>query len=247
MRAPDYERGNVRLWCDDCLKLLPEIEAGSVDAVVTDPPFGIGWSRGTWNDSEKDYPKLIKEVVIQSQRIVVNGWCFFFQGMPTCDKWRDWFPEGWRIFAACKNFAQIRPTGIWHSWDPVIFWSNGKVPRLHDEATNRDWFVGNVAGLFGENSEHPCPKPLDTMRNLVVIGAPLNSLVIDPFLGSGSTILACLQTKRSAMGIEIEPKYFEIACRRVDEEFDKMALIDPTPPAKTRQLEFAKTPGTVAE
>ncbi len=212
---PYYEHAGITIYHGDCKEVLPQIER--VDAVVTDPPFGINWSQATWDDDRDDYPALMAWLVGECNRLVVDGWCFVFQSMPNVGHFHEWFPEGWRIYAACKNFAQIRPTGIWHSWDPVVFWSNGSKCR-NKSAVNRDYFVGNVAGLFLEKAEHPSPKPLDTMRHIVSIAVPDGGLVIDPFAGSGSTLVAAKYTGRRAIGIEMSERYCEIAASRLSQE-----------------------------
>ena len=142
--------------------------------------------------------------------------------MPNVSRFHEWFPEGWRLFAACKNFAQIRPTGIWHSWDPVVFWANGQKPGRIGRL-NRDYFVGNVAGCFREQIPHPCPKPLNTMEYLISIAVPEGGAVLDPFMGSGTTLLAARNLGRRAIGIEIEEKYCEIAIRRLEATREKAA------------------------
>jgi site-specific DNA-methyltransferase (adenine-specific) len=201
------------IYHGDCRDVLPTIERA--DAVVTDPPFGINWSRATWADDADDYPALMAWLVGECQRVVPAGFCFVFQAMPNCGRFHEWFPDGWRLFAACKNFAQIRPTGVWHSWDPVVFWRNGPNSGPNSGHVNRDYFVGNVAGVFGEKVGHPCPKPMDTMRHIVQMAAPDGGLVLDPFMGSGTTVAAAKRTGRRAIGIEIEERYCEIAAKRL--------------------------------
>ena len=214
---PYYQDDAVTIYHGDCREIMPLV---SGHALVTDPPFGINWSRATWSDSADDYPALMSWLVTEGARI--GGWCFVFQAMPNVGQFHEWFPHGWRIFAACKNFAQIRPTGVWHSWDPVVFWNagpnTGPNTRPNTGTVNRDYHVGNVAGLFGERSEHPCPKPLDTMQHIVALASREGSIVIDPFCGSGTTLLASKGLNRKAIGIEIEEKYCEIAARRCAQE-----------------------------
>lgn len=208
--TPYYDEGGITIYHGDCREILPEV---SGSALVTDPPYGIGWARATWNDDPEAYPELMRWLV--SEGIRIGGWCFVFQAMPNIGRFHEWFPEGWRIFAACKNFAQIRPTGVWHSWDPVVFWNSGQNSGQNSVHTNRDFHVGNVAGCFGDKVGHPSPRPLDTMRHIVQLAAPVDGLVIDPFAGSGTTLKAAKETGRRAIGIEIEERYCEIAAKRL--------------------------------
>jgi site-specific DNA-methyltransferase (adenine-specific) len=215
---PYYEADGVTLYHGDCKEILPSL-AG--DALVTDPPFGIGWARATWNDRPEETPDLMHWLVGAAERTVPNGWCFVFQSMPNVSRFHEWFPAGWRIFAACKNFAHIRPTGIWHSWDPVVFWRNGAKggPNSGPNSghVNRDYYVGNVAGMFGAGIDHPTPKPIDTMKHIVQLAAPEGGLIIDPFSGSGTTLLAAKETWRRAIGIEIEERYCELTAKRLSQ------------------------------
>ena len=210
---PYYDHAGITIYHGDCRDVLPGL---SGDALVTDPPYGIGWGRATWKDDPQAYPELMRWLVAQGQRI--GGWCFVFQAMLNCGRWHEWFPADYRIFAACKNFAQIRPTGVWHSWDPVIFWNSGPNSGPNSGAVNRDYHVGNVAGVFGERVDHPSPRPIDTMRHIVRLATPVGGLVIDPFAGSGTTLLAAKATAIRAIGIEIEERYCEIAAKRLSQE-----------------------------
>jgi site-specific DNA-methyltransferase (adenine-specific) len=228
--------GDATLYLGDCLDILPTL--GPVDAVVTDPPYGIGWSRATWEDDADQYPSLMSWLVEQTNRVVPKGFVFIFQAMPNVGRFAEWFPKGFRIFAACKNFAQIRPTGVWHSWDPVVFWRNGPNGGPNSGIVNRDFFVGNVAGLFGEKAEHPTPKPLDTMMHIVGLAAPSRGSVLDPFMGSGTTGVACARLGRKFIGIEIEPKYFDIACKRISREYEQLKLFPPEEKREAVQMEL---------
>ena len=211
---PYYEHAGITIYHGDCRAILPAVQGPA--ALITDPPYGIGWSRATWEDDPAAYPDLIRWLVAEGVRL--GGWCFVFQAMPNCGRWHEWFPAGWRIFAACKNWAQIRPTGVWHSWDPVIFWNSGPNSGPNSGIVNRDYHVGNVAGLFGERAEHPTPKPFDTMQHIVQLGAAKGALVVDPFVGSGTTLVAAKSVGRRAIGIEIEERYCEIAAKRLAQE-----------------------------
>ncbi len=210
---PYYEHAGITIYHGDCRDVLPSL---SGDALVTDPPYGIGWTRGTWDDRQNVYPELIRWLVSEGNRI--SGWCFVFQAMVNVGHFHEWFPPGWRIYAACKNFAQIRPTGVWYSWDPVVFWNSGPNSRPNSECVNRDFHVGNVAGVFGEPSQHPCPRPVDTMQHIVCLAVPSGLTILDPFMGIGTTIVAAKRMGRKAVGIEIEERYCEIAAKRLAQE-----------------------------
>ena len=96
--------------------------------------------------------------------------------------------------------------------------------------------MGNVAGVFGENVGHPCPRPIDTMKCLAQLAAAEGDLVLDPFMGSGTTGVACVRTGRKFIGIEIEPRYFDIACRRIEEAWGVGTLYDDSARQPTSDL-----------
>ena len=217
--TPYYSDDLVTIYHGDCREILPALTA---DAMVTDPPYGIAWGRATWPDDPAAYPELMRWLVAEAERAVPDGWVFVFQAMLNAGRWHEWFPEGWRIFAACKNFAQMQPTEVQSGWDPAVFWRNGPRRRGYRVAAGtvtRDFHVGNVAGVFGKEAGHPSPRPLDTMRHLVLLATtPERPTVIDPFMGSGTTLAAAKQVSRRAIGIEIEERYCEVAARRCSQE-----------------------------
>lgn len=229
MVKPYYQQDGITIYHGDCREILPSIVGPA--ALVTDPPYGIGFDRASWSDRPEAYPELIRWLVSEGQRL--ESWCFVFQAMPNVGRFHEWFPVGWRLFAACKNFAQIRPVGVWHSWDPVVFWNSGPNSGPNSGAVNRDYHVGNVAGCLGDNPGHPCPRPLDTMQHIVQLAAPVGGIVVDPFAGSGMTLVAAKRTGRRAIGIEIEERYCEVAVRRLAQ-----SVIDlkPPPPEETQMV-----------
>jgi site-specific DNA-methyltransferase (adenine-specific) len=208
---PYYEHDGITIYHGDCREVVPTLVA---DALVTDPPYGIGWSRATWADDPANYPALMEWLVSQAKDRI-SGWCFVFQAQLNAGHWHEWFPDGWRIYAACKNFSQVQKTAVWSAWDPVIYWNNGPSRGPNSTTINRDFHVGNVAGLFGTRAIHPSPRPLDTMRSIVAIAAASGETVLDPFMGSGTTLRAAKDLGRKAVGIEIEERYCEIAAKRL--------------------------------
>lgn len=207
--------GDCTLYLGDCLEVLPTLAAGSVDAVVTDPPYGIDFKYNTHNDNPLEYEAMMKAIIEQTERIN-NGMSFFWQAMLNADKWHKWFPAGFRLFAACKGFVQYRPTPVQYSFDPVVFWGNsGGEPSVY----KKDWHIQFLApfGAGRKKIEHPCPRPLEQVVYIIELASKISTTILDPFMGSGTTGVACVQTGRKFIGIEIDPKYFEIAVKRIKE------------------------------
>lgn len=222
MPKPYYQDDAVEIWLGSAVEILDGLPACfTVDAFICDPPFGVKFSRATWSDDPEAYPMLIKWIVEKSTRTCPDGWVFLFQGMPNVGRFAEWFPEGFRLLAACKNFVQMRPTEIQYAWDPVVFWKNGQVEKKHRSDAGfvtRDFHVGDVAGALSNRAGHPCPRPVDTMRHIVGLGSRPGQMILDPFMGSGTTLRAAKDLGRRAIGIEIEEKYCEIAARRMAQE-----------------------------
>ncbi len=211
---PYYEHAGITIYHGDCREILPNLE--SVDLVLTDPPFGIGFNYGEngHDDDPKAYESLIIGTVRATEAICTGGF-MFWQAMKNCHLWHRWFPEGWRILAACKGFVQFRPTAIQWSFDPIIAWgdfSNEPDTRL------KDWHVQTLApfGAHRPKSEHPCPRPIEQTAYFLNLGG--GESVLDPFMGSGTTLRAAKDLGRKAIGIEIEERYCEIAANRLSQE-----------------------------
>ena len=226
--------GDATLILGDCREVLPTLQR--VDAVVTDPPFGVGFAYESHDDAPETYAPFMAEVVAACSRVVDGGVCVFWQGMPNADRWHEWFPKGFRLFAACKGFVQYRPTPIQFSWDPVVFWG---APRVSPSVERKDWHAQMLApfGAGRERIEHPCPRPIEQVCYVVEAFTAEGSTVLDPFLGSGTTGVACARLGRKFIGIEIEPKYFDIACKRIEEAWKQPRLFE-EPREKVEQAAF---------
>lgn len=204
----------VELYLGDALEILPLIK--TANALVTDPPYGIGFDYGDGHkDDPEQYEAVMKAVLSECQRIVGDGACFVWQGMPQCHQWHRWFPAPFRILAACKGFVQYRPTPVQWSFDPVIFW--GKLP-CEPSVYVKDWHVQSLApfGAHRERIDHPCPRPLEQTEYVVSLASIEGQTVLDPFMGSGTTGVACVRSGRRFVGIEKDEKHCETARKRIE-------------------------------
>jgi DNA modification methylase len=216
----------VELYLGDCRSILPTL--GNVDAVVTDPPYGIsvpdkrrGGSVESWDtDTCED---LVQIAVGKAAKAVVFG----------------------------GNYYSLPPSRGWFVWDKLI--SDG-LNLAHAELawTNIDIGVRLKrhlwSGPFREGGEerhgHPTQKPLGVMRWCIEqIPSPAKT-ILDPFMGSGTTGVAAVKLGRKFIGIEIEPKYFDIACRRISEALKQpdMFIEKPKPATQVSFAELWKAP-----
>lgn len=226
---------DVVLHLGDCLSFMRTLEDSAVDAVVTDPPYGIGFEYNEHKDDASQYDALMLALVPELQRLVGDGPVFVWQAMLTADKWHRWFPAGYRIFAACKGFVQWRPVSVQYSWDPVIFWGS---PPGQPSVYRKDYHEQRLApfGAYRETIEHPCPRPLEQVVNVIELASIPGQVVFDPFMGSGTTGVACVRTGRKFIGCEIDATYFAIAQRRIAEAQLQPPLFPHEPQPQAQQL-----------
>lgn len=210
--------GNATLYRGDCMEVLPTLP--KVDAVITDPPYGIGASAGTgkygrlkveagvdlrWDDAPPP-EELLAQIRSQAGRVVLFGGNYF--PLPPSRNFLVWDKGAGfksRDFAECE-FA-------WCSWD-----GNARV-LTYDPLARGDY----------RSKEHPTQKPVAVMAWAIQHAGPADT-VLDPFMGSGSTGVACIQLGRVFIGIERERSYFDIACRRIEQAQSQAQLFEPEAP-----------------
>lgn len=192
--------GDATLYLGDCLEILPTLP--KVDAVITDPPYGIakiwtsgsekhGWKkantegvlRNQWDEKHLDDAACTAVLAAANEHIIWGGNYF---PLPPSRCWLVWNkPE--------RNFSLAEAELAWTSKDAVV--------RVFDGHRS------------DQGREHPTQKPIALMRWCV---AKTKGTVIDPFMGSGTTGVACMNLGRKFIGIEIEERYFDIACERIE-------------------------------
>ncbi len=214
--------GQVQLYLADCLDVLPTLEAGSVDAIITDPPFGIDFKYKTHDDTPEGYGKWLWSIIEQCEQKAKSGSpVFVWQAMLNVRKFAEWFPRDWRIFAACKNFVQMRPTVMQYAVDPVVVWWKGGGKVWTEGTASRDFYVADTSpsshvGLKNV-PDHPCPRPLEAVKHIIGQWVRPGSIALDCFMGSGTTGVACVMLGRRFIGIEISDAYFNIAVKRIEQ------------------------------
>lgn len=197
---PYFERAGIQLFCGDCRELLPLLERGRVDLVLTDPPYGHGakWSGGTWAanpiydaafdwDCEPVDDSTLARVIALADDAIVWGGNYY--ALPPSRCWLAWV----------KN--QILPTMA----DAEFAWTSFNRPsKIFDSRRNPDG-----------KRHHPTQKPLALFRWCLAM-KPNAAVVCDPFTGSGTTLLAAAELGRRCIGIEREERYCEIAAKRLE-------------------------------
>lgn len=221
-----YERGPVRIFQGDSLEWLSSLGTGLIDAVVTDPPYGIGETAGGPESRAREkgaYKSQFTDSRAYVESVCVNVIKRCIELAPcvavTPGRTNIWlYPSANDV--GC--FYQPAATGcsFWGrpTWQPILFY--GTAPNSGEQLRPLHYVLTEAAPKNG----HPCPKPLKAWTWLVEKASKGGSVVCDPFTGSGTTAVACIKTGRQFVGCELEESYCEIARRRCDAELDQGTL-----------------------
>jgi DNA modification methylase len=216
--------GDATLYLGDCLEILPTL--GPVDAVVTDPPYS------------KEFLYLYGESAKACKTVLRQGGVFSAMAGPS------YLPQilndvsfhltyRWLIsyLTIGGQSCQIWPRRAISFWKPIIVFSNGDHGK---------WFGDVVQNKTNEGKgyhkwQQAEAGTVDWTNRLTETGES----VLDPFMGSGTTGVACARLGRKFIGIEIEPRYFDIACERIRREYAQLKLFPPVEKSETVQEELA--------
>lgn len=215
----------VTLYLGDCREILPTL--GKVDAVVTDPPYGIGLEYGAFQDTEENVQALVSMFVPWS---IENATRTLITSGNQC---QHLYPRPkWTLAWVTPAGAGSGPWGF-SCWQPILAY--GSCPYLASGKGRRsDIFLHTETS---DQNGHPCPKPINFMTKLVERASLHGQTILDPFMGSGTTGVAAVKRGRKFTGIELEPKYFDISRRRIQAALDAPDLFIEAPkPAKQEAL-----------
>lgn len=207
--------GDCTLYLGDCLEVMPTL--GPVDAVVTDPPYGLAkkLQGGTWGKKFKGENEDW-DAKAPSLRWIIDGW------LPSI-VWGG-------------NYFNLPPSRCWLTWykrDAVRTMSDCEHAWTNFDANSRlfDW---TIAATNAERVGHPTQKPVALMEWCLGF-VPDADTILDPFMGSGTTLVACAKLGRKGIGIELDADYFDIACRRVEEAYRQPDLFIAPPAAPVQE------------
>lgn len=188
--------GDATLYLGDCMDILPTLP--KVDAVITDPPYGIGANKQTLGAGKKEFDRGgdwdlsapdIRPFLTVADLVCFWGGNYFSNMLPVTNDWLIWHKvNDGRSFSECE-----------------MAWTSFGRQTRH---LSHHW--------SGEEKQHPTQKPLPVMLWCIEQAGPAET-ILDPFMGSGTTGVAAMQMGRKFIGIEREPKYFDIACKRIEE------------------------------
>ncbi len=189
--------GNATLYLGDSREILPTLP--KVDAVITDPPYGISANKMTLGSGRKDFdrgqdwdiaaPDVLPLLAV-APLVCMWGGNYFADQLPVTNDWLIWHKKNDGLsFSECE-----------------MAWSNFGKQTRH---LSHHW--------GGEEKLHPTMKPVRVMEWCIGQAGDKAQTILDPYMGSGTTGVACMNLQRQFIGIEREPKYFDIACRRIED------------------------------
>jgi site-specific DNA-methyltransferase (adenine-specific) len=209
--TPYYEESGITIYHGDCREILPEL---TVDCVVTDPPYGIGFPYQSYDDTAENLEELIDE--IQWAFLTSNRACVL------CGPTQiNVYPRPSWVASVVWNTTGSFGRRGYNQWTPVLCYGSdvegfGSVNgMLKSDVIKISGGAGVGFQRGGWEKEHTCPKPQNIMHAVVQRFTEMDDIVIDPFMGSGTTLVAAKNLGRQAIGIEIEEKYCEIAAQRL--------------------------------
>lgn len=217
---PYYDQDEIQIYLADCRDVLPLIEPGAADLVLTDPPYNaINRASGGLRSFDKGDADALPVDVAEIAPMLVRAasgsiyvWC-------SDEQYTDWtqaFKDAGLTTRICawwkSNPSPMNGQYLWLSALELCVFARktGAYFGLHCE--HPVW-----KGPIARKTDHPTPKPEWLMRTLIEASSPVNGLVVDPYMGSGTTLVAAKELGRRAIGIELSEAYCEIAVRRLQQ------------------------------
>lgn len=235
--------GGATLYLGDCLEVMPTL--GKVDAVVTDPPYFVPSQSYVGTRKDGYSKKLIGDISILNgyfdslfvliDSLINDGGTYYV----FCDAksypvfWRSLYPHCEYVRLLIWNKVVSYNGYTWRHQHELIAWGEKKgASRI----PTGDGDVLTERGVLQKDRSHPAEKPVPLIQKL--IEKHEDQIIFDPFMGSGTTGVACVNLGRKFIGIEIEPKYFDIACKRIDQAQRQGQLFQPEAKSTIQETMF---------
>lgn len=215
------------MYCGDSTEILQSIE--SVDATITDPPYGIGVLHGEisvkrnkngYKASFEDTPEFLKSVCVPiiERCIKISKRVALTPG--SRNMWLYPVPYETGIFYYPAGAGMSR----WgfNCWQPILFYGPDTSAGTLGVSNAR-----RSTEASDKSIDHPCPKPINDWKWLVSRASKENETVLDPFMGSGTTGVCCAKMNRKFIGIEVEPKFFDLSCQRIEAAYAQPDMLLP--------------------
>ena len=213
----------LKIYNDNCLNILYKIPNDAI--IVTDPPFNIGYHYSKYKDNleTKEYYDMLTTILKDRPVVVIH----YPEQLHEISIALGYPPKKVVSWVYNSNTAKQHRDVAFYNIKPDFRKvgqdyknpndkriakriADGKRARLYDW-----WNINQVKNISLDKTDHPCQMPIEVMTNIIGI-LPDNSIICDPFMGSGTTGVACKNLNRSFIGIEMDEKYFEIAKKRIN-------------------------------
>lgn len=224
---PYYEKNGITIYHGNCSDILPKIQ--KVDLLLTDPPYGVSFSSGRGKlgpvakDRPEDQPEIIKGLRLALKQLRRHRHVYIFgklnlSSLPLCG-----------ITELIWDKANIGMGNLSLPWGPqheTITFAIYETSKVNREKRGYGKLSvrlrkGSVLRCLRHNAgsakRHPTEKPVDILRQMIESSSMLGECVLDPYMGSGSTLVAAAIEGRTAIGIELEEKYCKIAAKRLSQ------------------------------
>lgn len=211
---------NIELLNKDCMEVLPYLPDNSIDLILTDIPYGVVNRKDNGlRKLDKDNADIVTFDLKDLTQTLCNktkGSIYMFCGTEQVSEIRKTMVEEGLSTRLCiwekTNPSPMNGQSIWLSGIECFVYGKKKNATFNEHCKNTVFRYPTVHGKL-----HPTQKPIHLMKYLIEVSSNENDLVLDPFMGSGSTGVACKKLNRNFLGIELNEKYFNIAKERIDE------------------------------
>jgi DNA modification methylase len=223
MNKQEFLNGQITLYNGDCLEVMQEMKDGEVDLVLTDPPYCVGTSsnghKASWNDNNLIKP-FFKIAINELSRILKNEKHIYIH-----TDWRTYS----LLFPICLEKFLIKNCIVWdYGWikagnayrfrhEFIIFGCKGDFKNTWGNSDSDVWNIKCV-NFTDKSRLHSAQKPVEIAEKIIKNSSKENDLIFDGFSGSGTTAIACIRMNRRFIGCELDNEYFDLSCKRIEEE-----------------------------
>ena len=226
------------LYNGDCLEVMKGIKDNSVDCIITDPPYKIETNgAGIYKQADKQYvkqlnnmkdgfsPLVFDEVVRIMKKINIYFFCSQKQIMPLLDYFVTQKKCNWNLLTWHKT-NPVPACGNKYLTDTeyILFFREKGVKILGNFKTKLTYYVTPLNQKDKKLYNHPTIKPLPILLNLIINSSNEGETILDPFMGSGTTGVACQHLNRNFIGIELDKTYYNIAKERIENAHEEKEL-----------------------
>lgn len=223
---PYYEHNGITIYHGDCREILPQLAPDSVDLVLTDPPYGVQYV-APWRPrtdplvhripGDDDCTAIVDAVQLSNRLLRDNRHVYFFAASMRTGDTIDAMETVWKVKnvliwykGESGTVGDVR-AGFGYNYEPIIYANKGRRPLNGPRPRTVIRYDWNGS----RDPVHPTVKPVGLLRILIQFSSHPGEVVLDPFMGSGTTLRAAKDLGRQAIGIEIEERYCEVAAKRL--------------------------------